>query len=113
MRILRAAGQAGVVALRHRTLERRTEIVPTLPEIDLARTAEHAIGEFASAEAGEADQPLLLFPGYRNIEFLDLVGDQDGRDVHPRPLLPAGGKTAVPVIEIEIGALALFADGRL
>lgn len=114
MGILRATRQAGIVALGHCILERRAEIVPALPEFDFARPAEHAIGQFASAESGEADQSLLLLAGHRNVELLDLAGDQDGRDVHPRPLLPGCGETTIlAVFEIEVGAIALFADGRL
>ncbi|GLR23094.1 hypothetical protein GCM10007920_28820 [Ciceribacter naphthalenivorans] len=101
MRILGAAGKRRVVALANRGLERGTNIVPALAEIDLAWPTEHTIGQFAGAEAREADQLRLFLCRRRPVLLGNAVGDEYRRDIGAGAILPGGGQLAVPV-EIEV-----------
>ena len=101
MCILGAAGKRRIIAFAYRALERRTNIVPALAEIDITRPTEHTVGQFAGAEAREADQ-LRLFLGRRRPVLLgNAVGDKDRRDIGAGAILPGGGQPAVAV-EIEV-----------
>ncbi len=111
MRILGAAGKRRIVGLVDCRLEQAAEILPAVAKLDLARPAEHAVGKFAGAKAGEANELLLLLPHRRPILLLDLPGDKDGGNIRFRTLLPAGRKTTALVLEVEILADALFAHG--
>ncbi|WP_211410847.1 hypothetical protein, partial [Agrobacterium tumefaciens] len=57
---------------------------PARPEVDLARTSEHAVSQFAGAKAGKADQLRLLLARCRPV----LLGDEDGRNIGTGTILP-------------------------
>lgn len=101
MSILGASGQRRVVAFRDCAFQRGAEFVPSLPEINLARAAEHAVGELAGAEAVEADQLRLFLGRRRPILFGNAVGDEDRRDIGAGAILPGCSQPAVAV-EIEV-----------
>lgn len=88
MGILGAAGKRGIISLRHGGFERRTERVPAITKIDLARPAEHAIGKLASSEASEADHLCLLLGGRRPLLLHYALRDQDCRHVDASTILP-------------------------
>ena len=60
MRILRAAGQRGVVGLADGFLQLFAEVFPPLAESLLAGPGEDGVGEIGGAETGEPDEARLL-----------------------------------------------------
>ena len=94
MGVLGATRQRGVVGIVDGVLQ-LGDLVPTFRKGGLARAAEDAIGELRGAEAGEADQPLLLVARGGPFIGLDLRREPYRRDAVAGALLPAFGEAAV------------------
>ncbi len=105
VRILRRARERGVVRIADGVLQLRAERLKTSPEFGLAWRGEYSIGEFAGAEAHEANEPRLLGCRSRALLLFDFGRETDRRDIVARALLPIGREAAIPV---EHAILAAF-----